>query len=99
MTEYNSSIANMLRTLAEYVEMADGPVKVRIGVQFKLKNRHVVRIPVLPVDKFSATLGAWASEEIVNTVKEYQKVTGTTDGQELVDRFTQANEFMRGLTK
>lgn len=99
MSEYNTSIANMLRTLADYLEMADGNAKVRIGVQFRLKGRQIVRIPVLPVDKFSAKLADWASEEIIKTVKNYQKETGRTDGDDLIAQFTQAQNFLRGLTK
>lgn len=99
MNEYNTSIAQMLRTLADYLEMADGNVKVRIGAQFKLKNRPVVRIPVMPVDKFSATLGAWSSEEIMNTVRAYQKATGRTDGSDVLAQFEEAHKFLTGLTR
>ena len=97
--EYNVSVAAMLRTLADYVEMADGNVKIRIGAMFRMRKGGLVKIPVLPVDRFSATLGAWASEEIVNTVKRYQQATGNTDGQELIEHFEKAQGFLKGLTK
>jgi hypothetical protein len=99
MNEYNQSIATMLRTLADYVEMADKNVKLRLGIQFKLRNMGLVSIPVMNGPQFGVTLAAWSAQEVVATIKRYQAATGTTEGQELVDRFTEANRVLEGLTK
>lgn len=98
MNEHNVAIAQMLRTFAEYLEMAEGEAKVKIGAKFKLKNRALVSLPVEPVDRFSAKLGIWASEEIMRTVKAYQQETGKTDGAELLEMFNQAKTTLTELT-
>lgn len=99
MSEFNSATAQMLRTLADYIEMSQGDVKLRLGIQFKLKNIPVVNIPVLPANKFGAKLGLWSATEVLNIVKRYQQATGKTDGDDLVNMFTQAVSHLKGLDK
>ena len=99
MNPYNMSVAAMLRVLADYVEMCPDNVKLRIGVQFKLKNISLVNIPVMTADRFGATLAQWSSQQVIGVIKNFQKLNKTTEGQDLVDRFEQANRYMADLTK
>lgn len=99
MNPYNSSLANMLRTLAEYIEMSESPVKLRIGIQFKLPKRPVVNLPVLPADKFAKSFGSWVSQELVGVITKYRQVTGNTDGDEMLANLQQAVEFFKGVDK
>lgn len=99
MTEFNHATAQMLRSLADYIDMAQGDVKLRLGVQFKLKNIPVVNIPVLPSSRFSSALGMWSAQEVLGIVRRYQKETGSTDGDDLVAMFSQAVEHFKALDK
>ncbi len=93
--EYNAELADALTTLAEYIRMSEEPARVRIGLQFRLRKQRM-RFPVMPLEKTLANVALWASEEVIKTVQAYQKATGNSDGQELIDGFRNLQKGMGG---
>lgn len=95
LIEQNVTTAQVLRYLADYIEMSDSPAKVKIGIKFKIKNLPVVNVPVQPVEQASKVLGAWVSEDIIRRVEQYQKLNETDEGAEILEQFKQARDFFK----
>ena len=98
MTEiqkHNDELATALATLAEYIRMSEDKAKIKIGLQFCLKKQRM-KFPVMPVEKTLASVALWASEEVIKTVQAYQKATGSTEGQELIDGFRNLQKGLEG---
>ncbi len=94
--EHNEQLAAALITLAEYIQMSETPAKVSIGLKFKLPKRSTQKFPVMPIDNTLRSVSAWAAQEIIDTVKRYQRSSGTEEGQHLIDRFTGVRDALRG---
>lgn len=91
----NMTTAQILRYLADYIEMSETPAKVKLGVKFKIKNLPVVNIPVNTIDRVALILGDWVTQDIIKRIEEYQMVTQNTDGDEILQQFKQAQQFFR----
>lgn len=97
--ETNMQYASILRSLADYIEMSESTVKLKLGVHFKIKNMPVVNIPVNKADKFAELLSSWVVNDLIRVVKEYQLVTGRTDGTELLAEFEKTASMLKGVDK
>lgn len=93
--EHNELLANQLRSLADYISVAEGKAKVKIGITFRL-NRMLVKLPVAPASITMRLLALWAADQIKLSVANYQKATGKTDGQDIAQAMDRAIEALGG---
>lgn len=91
----NMTTAQILRYVADYIEMSETPAKVKLGVKFKIKNLPLVNIAVNNIDRVAVMLGDWVTQDIIKRIEEYQKVTQNTDGDEILQQFKEAQKFFR----
>lgn len=99
MNQHNAQVADFLRQMADYVQMAEQPVKLKLGITLKLKGLKLLKIPVQPVTPFSKSFALWVISDLKKVVTDYKKATGSTDGDDLLAQFQYAEDTLKSLDK